>query len=373
MQFSAAIQTTLFAATLVASGSASAQTQIASPEWITSAKTIYFEDKSGVDAVGKKASAELQKWGRFQVIQDRSQADLLLVLETDPQRGGDLIFSGQTGSIDGQGRVTEDSVPNYNKQGPVRYAFLTLIDADTGDTLWSTSQRWGGLLTGFNNVGEHLVEVFEKYTQALAQSSSFQLLKCATLQYPLGASQKHIEGKVSVRIVVDKSGTVTSAKALSGPTELLQTSEVAARQCQFAPPEKAPVTSEMEMRYGLEPHPCPPGKKADHGEVSYARKFPMRASGAGKLKLVDAISEELPPYPEEARDAGKEGVLHLMITVAPSGEVVGVHVTQSLDPLIDDAAVAALSDWKFKVTRGDQAGFPIVLLYRLSCSPFAIE
>jgi hypothetical protein len=48
-------------------------------------------------------------------------------------KGGNIIFaSGQTGSIN-DGHITEDPVPNYNKQSPTRYAYLTVIDPKTGD------------------------------------------------------------------------------------------------------------------------------------------------------------------------------------------------------------------------------------------------
>lgn len=59
--------------------------------------------------------------------------------------------------------------------------------------------------------------------------------------------------------------------------------------------------------------------------------------------------------------------LELFITVAASGEVVGVRVIKSVDPAIDAAAVATVRTWKFKVTRGGQAGFPIKFLYRMTC------
>ena len=55
---------------LAAAGLSQAQKEIANPQAIGSAKTIFFEDKSGVDVVGKKALAELRKWGRLQNVQD---------------------------------------------------------------------------------------------------------------------------------------------------------------------------------------------------------------------------------------------------------------------------------------------------------------
>jgi hypothetical protein len=125
---------------------------------IQSAKSIYFEDKTGADAVGSKALAELRKWGRFQIAQDPKHADLIFLLSADPYKGGYIITSGgQTGTIE-NGRTHEDPVPNYNRQSPVRYVYLTVIDPKTGDNLWSDSHRWGGLLTGFNTAGERLVK-----------------------------------------------------------------------------------------------------------------------------------------------------------------------------------------------------------------------
>jgi len=130
---------------------------------ILSAKSVYFDDKTGVAAVGKKALSELQKWGRFQIVEDRKLADLIILLSADPYKGGYIIFSGgQTGTIDKSGNIHEEPIPYFNRQAPVRYAYLTVIDPETGENLWSDSRRWGGLLTGFNSAGERLVKELEK-------------------------------------------------------------------------------------------------------------------------------------------------------------------------------------------------------------------
>jgi|SRR5208282_3056983 len=355
---------------MVAASSGLAQNEIENPKAIASAKTIYFEDQSGVDAVGKKALTELSKWGRFQIVPDRKNADLIVELETDPHQGGNLVMSGgQTGTIDSHGHVEEDPIPNRNKLAPVKYAFLTVMDAHTGKTLWSASQRWGGLLTGFDNVGEHLIKEFEIETQSAERRSRLKLIKSVNPTYPADASNKNIEGTVIVQIEVGKDGKVASAKALSGPPALFRSSVDAAKQYQFEPPQDAPVTTTLEMNFGLGPKPCPPGKKGDRGGVSYAEKLPMKTEHAGELKIVGDINEPLPPYPEEAREAGAEGDLEMFITVASSGEVIGALVTKSVDPAIDKAALTTVRTWKFKVTRGEQAAFPIKFLYRMECFP----
>ena len=354
---------------LVTVSQALAQNEIPNPRVILSAKTIFLDDQSGKDAVGKKTLAELGKWGRFQIVQNRKSADLILVLSTDPGRGGNVILSGgQTAGIDSQGHVAEDSIPNYNKLPPVPNAFLTVFDAHTGENLWSASHRWGGLLTGFDSVGEDLVKEFEKQTQAAEKRSSLRVIKTVNPSYPEEISEKLIDGTVVVRIVVDKNGKVSSAKPLSGPPELFRPSVDAAMQYQFEPPQNAPVTTELQMSYGYSPKPCPAGIKGDNATIAYAEKLPMESPLTGSLKVLSAINQAMPPYPEEARDAEIEGDLELFITVARSGEVVGARVTKSLDNAIDEAALATVRTWKFKVTRGEQAGFPIRFLYRMTCS-----
>jgi TonB family protein len=353
---------------LLAASSALSQKEFANPQAIASAKTIYFEDKSGVDAVGKKALAELSRWGRFQIVHDQRKADLFILLSTEPPRGGNLILSGgQTGTLDSGGRIEEDRVPNYNKQAPVRYAFLTVIETQTEKNLWNTSERWGGLLTGFDSVGERLIKEFEKQTQVAERRSSLKVIKSAYPIYPPEASKKQIEGTVVVRIVVGTNGTVTSAKALSGPPALFASSVEAAKKYQFQPLQDSPVTTELEVTYSLEPKPCPPGKKGEHPEISYAEKLPMKTEHPGELKIMADVYVPLPPYPEEAREAGVEGDLELFITVAPGGEVVGGRVIKSVYPAIDEAALATVRTWKFKVTRGELAGFPIKFHYRMTC------
>jgi len=102
------------------------------PATVLTAKSVFIDNQTGMAKLGDRAYEELKKWGRFQIVQDQKKADLFILLSTEPPRGGNLILSGgQTGTLDSEGRIEEDRVPNYNKQAPVRYAFLTVIEAQT--------------------------------------------------------------------------------------------------------------------------------------------------------------------------------------------------------------------------------------------------
>jgi len=111
-------------------------------------------------------AAQAQKQlARSSRIQSAKSVYLIFMLSADPYKGGYIITSGgQAGSVE-NGHIDEDRVPNYNRQAPVRYVFLTVIDPKTGDTLRSDSHRWGGLLTGFNTAGERLVKKLENQTK----------------------------------------------------------------------------------------------------------------------------------------------------------------------------------------------------------------
>jgi len=153
----------LIFANLIVPISAYAQKQLAKSPTISSAKTVYFDNQTGAEAVGTAALAQLKKWRRFQVVRDMQMADLILLLSADPYKGGYIIFaSGQTGAVDTDGHIQQDRIPNYNRLAPVRDAYLTVIDPSTGKNLWSDSHVRGGLLTGKNSVGARLVQKLQK-------------------------------------------------------------------------------------------------------------------------------------------------------------------------------------------------------------------
>ena len=320
-------------ASLTATSFVVAQEQPPQFRRILSARTVYFDNQTGSDAVGEKGLAQLKKWGKFHLVTNPKKADLIFVLSADPYRGGHILVSGgQTGSVESNGHIEEDPIPNYNKQSPARYAYLTVIDAKTADSLWSDKRLWGGLLTGFNSVGERLVGELEKLLSEVHGASGLRAVKAMPPAYPAEARKKLIQGKVVLNIMVDKDGAVADAKVLSGPAELLQSAIDSARQFQFDPPQQAPVSTKVEIWYG--DGPCPAGEKPEHREVLHGEKLPLNSDRRGALRIVDVVNQPLPNYPVEAMEAGIEGELVISITVDPTGDVVGARVVKSLDPAL---------------------------------------
>lgn len=143
-----------------------AQKERARSPRILNAKTVYFFNRTGSLEVGTEALIALKKWNKYQIVTDRNQADLILLLDCDPYLGGDILYSGgQTGTVHDDGRITQDRVPNYTKMRPTRYAYLYVIDTTNGQSLWNAHRPWGGLLTGFNSAGARLIRKLEKQTK----------------------------------------------------------------------------------------------------------------------------------------------------------------------------------------------------------------
>src|SRR5579864_2191714 len=139
-------------ARLAITTSVAAQKELARSAQIMYAKTIFFSNQTNSSAVGANALAQLKKWGKYQIVQDQKHADLIFLLSLDPYRGGGINSqNAPSGDLD-DGDISSGKGPKWNQQKPTRYAYLTVIDPKTGESLWSAEHIWGGLLTGFNSV-----------------------------------------------------------------------------------------------------------------------------------------------------------------------------------------------------------------------------
>ena len=85
---------------------------------------------------------------------------------------------------------------------------------------------------------------------------------------------------------------------------------------------------------------------------------PFRIGGGIRppAKIVNAD----PVYPPEAREARLQGVVIMEVTLSPTGEVSDVEVLRSV-PQLDEAAVAAVRQWRYEPTLVDGEPVPILL------------
>ena len=81
--------------------------------------------------------------------------------------------------------------------------------------------------------------------------------------------------------------------------------------------------------------PPSPGRRPEPGEYVYVDELP------------EAILKVDPPYPEEARRAGIEGIVLVQALVLEDGSVGDWRIVNSI-PALDEAAVVCVRQWRFK-------------------------
>jgi periplasmic protein TonB len=95
------------------------------------------------------------------------------------------------------------------------------------------------------------------------------------------------------------------------------------------------------------------------------------SAGSGRSAEAPTLEKTLPKvvhqvdavYPEDAKQARVEGVVEVAVTVDTDGAVAATRVVKSV-AMLDDAAEAALKQWRFEPGRED--GKPVRVEVRIS-------
>jgi protein TonB len=147
-----------------------------------------------------------------------------------------------------------------------------------------------------------------------------------------------------VHLVLDASGQVAEARVITGaaaaerdnavPAEI-QAVLAAVRQWTFEPPAKAPMLIATEV-----------GSR-DEGARGTIVSTPRALRAGGTIAPPRKIYDVKAEYPEAAKNAGITGVVTIETTVGVDGTVTDAHVSRGVAEL-DDAAVAAVRQWRFE-------------------------
>jgi periplasmic protein TonB len=86
---------------------------------------------------------------------------------------------------------------------------------------------------------------------------------------------------------------------------------------------------------------------------------PMRVGG--EVREPREISRVQPQYPEAARKARLQGIVILEAIITKSGSVESVRILRGLNPLLDSAAMQAVSRWKYEPATFNGRTVPVYL------------
>ena len=180
-------------------------------------------------------------------------------------------------------------------------------------------------------------------------------------KYPKDALENKREGSVVLVLTVDDKGDVTNVSATSGDEELVEASIKAIRDWKYAPffidSKVHQVTTVVTINFKID--------DAGKPESTLSYKKPTTTVVGDVFKVGNGVSAPKmifspdPDYTEEARRERYEGNCVLSAIVTPEGKTRDIHVTKAIGYGLDEKAIEALSQWRFRPAMKD--GKPVAV------------
>src|SRR5262249_22925625 len=126
----------------------------------------------------------------------------------------------------------------------------------------------------------------------------------------------------------------------------LDAAEAAARKWTFAPPEANTRTS-VELMFTF--RMAAKSAEVAAGDVPAVEGQPKLLTVGGAIRPPQKIFDVAPDYPAAAMAQNVRGIVVVQIRIAVDGSVADAQVVRSI-ALLDEAAVRAVRQWRFKPT-----------------------
>jgi TonB family protein len=169
--------------------------------------------------------------------------------------------------------------------------------------------------------------------------------------YPAAALKQGVQGTVVVEVKLDADGNVADAHVVSGPDELRRAALESVLQWHLMK-NLAGSSRQVSISFRLpDSVPTPPPFAAAVLGAAYH-------VGAGVTAPVLLYKRE-PEYTQEARQAHYSGSVSLSVEIDPSGKATNIQVRRSLGLGLDEKAIEAVRQWKFKP--GYKDGNPVTV------------
>ncbi len=171
--------------------------------------------------------------------------------------------------------------------------------------------------------------------------------------YPDIAKKAHVQGAVVLQAVIAKDGTVKNLTLISGAPMLVVSAIEAVQQWKYKPyilnGEPTEVETTITVNYSFSPDQGQPGVSSLTGGSESPKSIPV------PLYVVQ------PEYTQQAREAKVSGVVLVNLVVDEQGRPQNVHILRGLGDGLDEKAVEAVKQYKFKPAMVDGTPVPVTL------------
>ncbi len=166
-----------------------------------------------------------------------------------------------------------------------------------------------------------------------------KLIKKVNPAYPQEAREKGLQGVVVVEAVAGKDGKVKDVRPVSSPDTLLtQAALEAVKQWEYDPYEVDGACKEVLFTVTV-------AFKLNDGKKKDTDGALTRLEDSQRPKLVKMVR---PVYPEEALKNKLQGVVKMEAVIDENGKVNALRTLESPDPLLTEAALAAVKAWEYE-------------------------
>ena len=184
--------------------------------------------------------------------------------------------------------------------------------------------------------------------------------------YPPEAKAGHVSGAVVLHVLISKTGTVETLVPVSGPLMLRASAMDAVKQWTYKPyllngePVEVDATVTVNYTFG-EAGPQEPD--AESGGVTSLRKI------GGGVSAPMVIYQVAPEYSPEAKKVKFTGIVLVNLIVDENGLPQNVHVLRGVGMGLDDSAMAAVKQYRFKPAMEGGKPVPVELNIEVNFSP----
>jgi len=179
-------------------------------------------------------------------------------------------------------------------------------------------------------------------------------VSCPNAVYPPIALAAHVQGAVVLHAVISKTGTVKNLAVISGPNMLRAAAMEAVRGWQYKPyvlgGEPTEVDTTVTVNFAMNATQVsiqPEAAESQAAAGTPSLPFEVKHVG-GDVLAPQLIYSVQPEYTEEARVAKLAGNVVVGLIVDPNGRPINVHVVRGVGTGLDEKAVEAVKQYKFK-------------------------